>query len=139
LEEANRFLSEQYISQFNERFSVTAAAEGTAFVACLRTDLDRVFAVQHERVVARDNTVQFARLCLQIERQQWRSTLSGCRVTVYEHLDGTLSLGFGAHTVGRYNSEGMPLKSSEERSARGVKKQVMIARSAKTGTGHIMC
>lgn len=109
LDEANRFLSESYVAEFNRRFSVAAAAEGTAFVPCARADLGRVFCLQHERVVARDNTVSFARLCLQIERQQWRSTLAGCRVTVYEHLDGTLSLGYGAHEVGRYSSEGVPL------------------------------
>ena len=111
LEGANRFLREQYIAEFNERFAVAAAAGGTAFVPCSRADLDRVFSLQHERVVARDNTVSFARLTLQIERQRWRSTLAGCRVTVYEHLDGTLSLGYGAHEVGRYNSEGVPLRA----------------------------
>jgi transposase len=112
LEAANRFLRERYISEFNERFAVAAAEEGTAFVPCTRTDLDRVFCLQHERVVARDNTVSFARLTLQIERQQWRGTLSGCRVTVYEHLDGTLSLGYGTHEVGRYSSDGTPLKAA---------------------------
>lgn len=111
LAEANRFLREKYIAEFNERFSITAQEEGTAFVPCARTDLDRVFCLQHERVVARDNTVSFARLTLQIERQQWRSTLAGCRVIVYEHLDGTLSLGYGAHEVGRYNSEGAALRA----------------------------
>lgn len=110
LEAANRFLRERYVAEFNHRFAVAAAAEGTAFVPCARTDLDRVFCLQHERVVARDNTVSFARLTLQIERQQWRATLAGCRVTVYEHLDGTLSLGYGAHEVGRYDSEGAPLR-----------------------------
>jgi transposase len=110
LEEANRFLRERYVAEFNGRFSRAASQEGTAFVACRRTDLDRVFCLQHERVVARDNTVQFARLTLQIERQRWRATLAGCRVTVYEHLDGTLSLGYGAHEVGRYSSEGVPLR-----------------------------
>jgi transposase len=112
LEEANRFLRERYVSEFNERFAVPAAVAGTAFVPCRRTDLDRVFCLQHERVVARDNTVSFARLTLQIERQRWRSTLSGCRVTVYEHLDGTLSLGYGTHEVGRYSSDGTPLKAA---------------------------
>lgn len=110
LDGANRYLRERYVSEFNARFSVAAAGEGTAFVPCTRADLDRVFSLQHERVVARDNTVSFARLNLQIERQQWRTTLAGCRVTVYEHLDGTLSLGFGTHEVGRYNSEGVPLR-----------------------------
>ena len=111
-EEANRYLRERYTAEFNERFSVAAPEEGTAFVACTRSDLDRVFCLQHERVVARDNTVSFARLILQIERQRWRSTLAGCRVTVYEHLDGTLSVGYGAHEVGRYYSDGTPLKLS---------------------------
>jgi len=125
LDGANRFLARRYIGEFNERFSVASAQEGTAFVACKRTDLDRVFCLQHERVVARDNTVQFARLSLQIERQRWRSTLSGCRVTVYEHLDGILSLGFGAHEVGRYSSDGTPLKAeaSKVEAKKAVKKR----------------
>lgn len=110
-EGANGFLAERYIGAFNDTFSVAAAETGTAFIPCARADLDRIFALQHERVVVRDNTVSFARLRLQIERQQWRSTLAGCRVVVYEHLDGTLSLGYGAHEVGHYDSEGIPLRA----------------------------
>jgi len=109
LEEANRFLAQSYVEEFNESFSVEAAIEGTAFVPCQRTDLERIFCLQHQRVVGRDNTVSFARLTLQIERQRWRSTLAGCRVIVYEHLDGTLSLGYGMHEVGRYSSQGVAL------------------------------
>ena len=124
LEEANRYLREQYVAEFNERFSVAAQEEGTAFVSCTRSDLDRVFSLQHERVVARDNTVSFARLVLQIERQRWRGTLSGCRVVVYEHLDGTLSLGFGAHEVGRYSADGTPLKTQASHEVKkGAKKR----------------
>ena len=111
-EEANQYLRETYIQEFNQRFSVAAAEEGTAFVPCTRTDLERVFCLQHERVVARDNTVSFARLSLQVERQRWRGTLAGCRVIVYEHLDGTLSVGFGTHVVGRYSAEGRPLEAA---------------------------
>ena len=111
-EAANQYLRETYVREFNRRFSVAAVEEGTAFVPCTRTDLERVFSVQHERVVARDNTVSFARLSLQVERQRWRGTLAGCRVIVYEHLDGTLTLGFGAHVVGRYSAEGTPLAAA---------------------------
>ena len=46
---------------------------------------------------------------LQIEKTPWRDTLAGCRVTVYEHLDGTLSVGYGPHTVGRFSAAGLPL------------------------------
>jgi len=111
-EEANTYLRETYIREFNERFSVAAADEGTAFLPCTRTDLERVFSLQHERVVARDNTVSYARLTLEIERQRWRGTLAGCRVIVYEHLDGTRSVGFGAHLVGRYSADGRPLATA---------------------------
>lgn len=111
-EQANTYLRETYIREFNRRFSVTASEEGTAFVPCTRTDLERVFCLQHERVVARDNTVSFARLSLQVERQRWRGTLAGCRVMVYEHLDGTLSVGFGTHVVGRYSAQGRPLATA---------------------------
>ncbi|MCU1264592.1 MAG: Transposase [Acidobacteria bacterium] len=64
-----------------------------------------MFSLQHERVVARDNTVSFANRTWQLE--QLRGTLAGCRVTVHEHLDATLSITFGPHRVGRYDATGM--------------------------------
>jgi hypothetical protein len=30
-------------------------------------------------------------------------------VIVYEHLNGTLSVGYGPHLVGRFSAEGIPL------------------------------
>src|SRR5262249_26348465 len=54
LEQANAFLRESYIQEFNRRFMVPAAQPGTAFVRTRRTDLDLVFSLQHERVVNRD-------------------------------------------------------------------------------------
>lgn len=110
--EANRFLRDEYMAEFNRRFARGARDEGTAFVPVGRSDLDLVFSLQHERSVGRDNTVQWANLCLQIEPQRWRSTLAGCRVTVYEHLDATLSVGYGPHLVGRYDAGGLPLTAA---------------------------
>src|SRR5881296_3955374 len=72
LEGANRFLREQYMAEFNRRFAVPAAEVGTAFVPARRRDLDRVFSLQHERVVNRDNTVQLEQRVLQIEKTLWR-------------------------------------------------------------------
>jgi len=108
VEEANRFLREEYIAEFNRRFRVPAAQPGNAFVPCRGQDLERIFSVQRERVVNRDNTVEFGRRSLQIQKTPWRHTLAGCRVTVYEHLDGMLSVGYGPHTVGQFNAEGLP-------------------------------
>jgi len=115
LEEANRFLKETYVAEFNRKFKVAAAERGTAFVRVAGTDLDRVFSIQQERVVNRDNTVNWENRCLQIEKASWRGSLAGCRVTVYEHLDGTLSVGHGPHVVGRYTAEGSPLPAPENK------------------------
>src|SRR3972149_3615333 len=108
VEEANRFLRERYIGEFNRRFAVAATERGSAFLRCPRRDLERFFAIQHERVVNRDNTVAVENRCLQIDKTPWRATLAGCRVTVYEHLDGTLSIGYGPPRVGRYTAAGGP-------------------------------
>jgi len=109
LEEANRFLREDYIKEFNQRFGVAASERGTAFVPLRRKDLDLVFSIQHERVVGRDNTVSFANKVWQLERSKLRATLAGCRVTIHEHLDETISITFGPHLVGRYNAVAAPL------------------------------
>jgi len=106
---ANQFLREHYINEFNQRFTVKAAERGTAFVPLKRKDLDLVFSLQHERVVARDNTVSFANCSWQLERTKLRGTLAGCRVTVHEHLDDTLSITFGPHVVGRYQTEAVEM------------------------------
>jgi transposase len=108
LEQANRFLREQYCQQFNQRFSKPASERGTAFVPLHRKDLDLVFSIKHERVVARDNTVSFANRSWQLERTPLRGTLAGCQVTVHEHLDQTTSITFGPHRVGRYDAQGTP-------------------------------
>ena len=102
VDEANHFLRSHYIAEFNAKFAVTAAQAGSAFVPVAHLNLDRIFSLQHERVVARDNTIQFANRVLQVPSTRFRATLAGCRVALYEHLDGTISVGYGPHTVARF-------------------------------------
>ncbi|HKV77139.1 MAG TPA: ISNCY family transposase [Candidatus Sulfotelmatobacter sp.] len=109
LETANRFLREHYLADFNRRFQVAPRQRGNAFVPCRSRDLERIFSLQFERSVNRDNTVNFQNLNLQIQRVRWRATLAGCRVTVHQHLNGTLSLTHGPHCLGRYDATGAPL------------------------------
>src|SRR5216683_1216644 len=108
LEQANRFLREQYVAEFNQRFRVSAGQSGSAFLPCRRKDLDVVFSVRQPRVVNRDNTVVVGGKVFQIEPTRWRGTLAGCSVTVCEHLDQTWSIRYGPHVVGRYNAQGWP-------------------------------
>ena len=119
LEHANRFLREQYIAEFNRRFQVAAAERGSAFVPCPKRDLGRVFSLQFERTVNRDNTVSFQNLSLQIEAVKWRGTLAGCSVIAHQHLDGTLSLSYGPHCLGRYDPCGTALLPASTERSRG--------------------
>ena len=106
VEEANRFLREHYIAEFNGSFQVRAAERGTAFLPRRGQNLDLVFSLQFERAVNRDNTVSFQHLRLQIEAVRWRATLAGCTVRVHQHLDGSLTITHGPQRLGRYRADG---------------------------------
>jgi hypothetical protein len=121
LEGANAFLRERYIAAFNEMFRVAAAEKGNAFRRTTRSDLDWIFTVQTERVVAKDNTVAIADRDWQLEKSRLRSSLAGCTVTIHEHLDGSVSIRFGPHVVGRYTATGetRPTKPDKPPESRG--------------------
>jgi hypothetical protein len=114
-EEANRFLREKYIAEFNEKFSVAAQERGTAFRPCSRRDLDYVFSVQTERVADKDNTVAIGSRWWQIDKTRWRYSLAKQTVTIHQHLDGTVSICFGPHVVGRYDAHGGRLPTKTQR------------------------
>ena len=112
VEEANGFLRERYIAEFNHQFAVKAAERGTAFRRCTRTDLDWIFSIQTERVVAQDNTVAIRDQCWQLDKTRWRHSLAGQTVTIHQHLDGTVSIRYGPHVVGRGKDGAMENQTS---------------------------
>src|SRR5215471_451419 len=114
VEGANRFLGERYIQRFNKQFMVAPAEKGTAFRRSSRSDLEWIFTIQTERVVAKDNTVAIGSREWQIDKTRFRHTLAGSTVTIHEHLDGTVSIRFGPHVVGRYSRAGEPLTNKEK-------------------------
>lgn len=105
---ANAWLEAEGIQRFNDRFRVAPAQIGTAFVPTT-ADLDRIFSIQHERVVGNDNTVQIGRQRLQLGASPLRCHFVRCRVLVHEHLDGTRSVTLGPHVIGRFGADGHPL------------------------------
>jgi transposase len=109
MEGANAFLRDRYIGEFNANFSRVAEEKGTAFRRTSRTDLNWIFTVRSERVVAKDNTVAMGGRVWQIDKTRFRNTLAGSTVTIHEHLDDTLSIRYGPHVVGRFTSEGEKL------------------------------
>ena len=119
VEGANAFLRDHYIGEFNAQFSVAAAEKGTAFRRTSRSDLNWIFTVQTERVVAKDNTVAIGDRLWQIDKTRFRSTLAGTTVTIHEHLDETVSIRFGPHVLGRFDSKGVKLTDAATEKRRG--------------------
>jgi len=111
---ANEWLRTTGIPAYNARFAVPPAQPGSAFLPA-PPDLDRIFSIQQERVVANDNTVQVGKRVLQLGPTAFRWSFAKCRVTVHEHLDGTLSVTYGPHTLARFTTHGQPIAPVEEK------------------------
>ena len=114
LKAANAFLVETWVPFHNRPWTVPAAGEGTAFVPYVGGQLERICALQHDRVVGHDNCVAFGHHRLQIPKASWRYSFATCRVKVYEHLDGMLSIGHGPHTLGAYDAQGQLLARASQ-------------------------
>ena len=102
VEGANTVLRERYMAEFNAKFTAPAREKGTAFRKTARADLNWIFTVQTERVVAKDNPVAIGDQHWQLEKSRFRSSLAGCTVTIHQHLDGAVSIRYGPHVVGRF-------------------------------------
>jgi hypothetical protein len=119
VQEANQFLRQRYIAEFNQKFRVAAEKAGSAFIRLRRRDLDWVFSVQHERRVGQDNTVVLDNRIYQIAKTRWRDTLAGCRVMVHELADDSIAIRFGPHEVARFGAgEPVPTRPKPKGSPR---------------------
>lgn len=110
IEEANRYLREVFIPDFNRRFSRPPACSQSAFVSAQGVDLEQVFCVYGERTVAKDNTVAFNHRPFQIEKQPGRGTCAGLRVQVRRHLNGNHTVWHGVRCLGQYDAQGQSLR-----------------------------
>lgn len=104
---ANRFLAEVYLPAHNARFARPPEIEDSAFVAVEPGQLREILCVEEERVVARDNTVRFARLVLQLPQSPLRHHYVKARVKVRQYPDGRLAVFHGPRCIARYRADGM--------------------------------
>jgi transposase len=106
VEEANRFIAETYLPAHNRRFMAEASEPGTAFTPWTGGDLAEILCHREDRVVARDNTVAFEGLRLQIEPSPLRPHFVKATVQVRRYPDATIALFYGPRCIGRYAPDG---------------------------------
>ena len=73
--------------------------------------------MQEERTVARDNTVSYGRLKLQLPQSPLRPHYVKARVRVHQYPDGALAVFHGPRPIARYTNQGeiiapQPLKAA---------------------------
>jgi transposase len=98
---ANRYLTEPFLPQDNERFMVRATEPGTAFLPWIGTTLAELLWVQDERIVAKDNTVRYQGLSLPIPQDPHRFHSVKVTVRVHEDPEGTLAVVQGPRCLAR--------------------------------------
>ena len=114
---ANRYLAEQFLPAYNQRFAVSASEAGTAFTPWIGTSLAEILCVQDERVVANDNTVRYQGRSLQIPQDPHRFHYVKVTVRVHAYPDGTLAVFHGPRCLARYQRDGRVIEPERAHSA----------------------
>lgn len=118
VEEANRFIREKYLVEHNARFAKPPELEESAFVAIADPrSLAEILCFVEERVVARDNTVAYERLRLQLPESKVRAHYVKARVKVRQYPDQTLAVFHGPRLLARYTATGELIADTSQKLA----------------------
>jgi transposase len=104
-EEANRYLEENFVPRFNERFTVKPAQPESAFTPMAGIDFGLLLTARYVRTVRPDNTVSFEGLILQLP-QTHRASLARCEVIVHVYPDRALAVAYDGRPIARFDSLG---------------------------------
>lgn len=117
IEAANRFLRDVYLPRHNARFAKRPEIEESAFVAADWASLAEILCIEEERIVARDNTVAYEKLRLQLPESRAKAHYVKARVKVHEYPDGTLAVFHGPRLLARYDAAGEALHDQRKAAA----------------------
>ena len=115
---ANPYLTTQFIPAYHQRGAVPAAEAGTAFLPWIGSPLAEILCVQAERVVAKDNTVGYQGLSLQIPQDPHRFHYVRVTVRVHDYPDGTLAVFHGPRCLARDHADGRLIEPEVESGCR---------------------
>jgi len=107
IEEANKYIQEEYLPRHNAQFCVKPASSASAFAALPDFILlDDILCIEEERIVQRDNTIRYNGLILQIPAGSCRQQYIKAEVKVRQYCDLSLAVFYGHLCIGRYDIAG---------------------------------
>lgn len=108
---ANEFLEEEFLAGLNARFAIEAVRAADLHRRVPRgVRMERVFSFQEPRVVQNDWTVRWQNRWFQLTGANKKLSLVGRRVTVCEHLSGTIELLLQGRALAWEELPGCPVK-----------------------------
>ncbi len=108
--DANRFILESFLPWFRKSLTRIPAQKGSAFTPYRGSNLDLIFCVKEQRTVNSDNTFSWGSQTLQLPPSKLKISFAKSRVIVHHHLDDSLTVTFGPHTIATFNSKPKNLK-----------------------------
>lgn len=124
-EDANRFLKETFLPEFNTRFRVKPQIEKSAFIRWKTSHirLKDILCIQEERTVNKDNTVSYKGKSWQIPESTMRYSYAKCHVKVYDYGDGSLAIFHGPREIARFKAK----KEVEQKKESTINEQLYAA------------
>lgn len=97
IDDANRFLKQVFLPEFNQRFCVPAQIARNAFIPWKpgNIELNDILCIQDQRIVGNDNTISYKGKTLQIPKDEIRYSYRKTKVKVHEYLDGKIAIFHG--------------------------------------------
>jgi hypothetical protein len=104
-EEANRVL-EWFLEDYNRRFCVQPRRQELVFrIPPSACKLDRILCLKETRTVAKDHTISFEGLVLQIPPSKKYHSIARQKVQVLQLKDGSVEIAYKQQTVARFRPE----------------------------------
>jgi hypothetical protein len=114
--DANRFLKETFLPQFNARFAVKASEPDSAFVP-FAGSLTDILCIQKERTVGNDNTLRYKNMVLQIPEDRHRHHYVKAKVQVHHYPDGTIAIFHGPRQLAVFDKNGKQMEDTNQLAA----------------------
>lgn len=89
---ANVFVKEIFIEYFNKKYSKRLLETKDFHRSFVGYDLDNIFTMQDKRQITNDYTVMCNKRVYQLEKEQIARIYPKDIVTIFEHLDGTITI-----------------------------------------------
>lgn len=116
LEEANHYLVEQFIPDYNERFARCARGDGVAYRKVTKAmNLANIFCKREARKVISDNTITYYSRIFQILPDKHRASYVKAKVMVHEHLDGSIHIFYKGRELKQKELSKRKMKHKEKR------------------------